>query len=846
MKPRLKCLFFVLGAICLLFSLNVQAATDLQISTSIEKGFAWLVSQQQSDGSWPYFSNPTACYPSVDIATTGLVVLALEKRAKDLKKNPLNPAEFNYANNVIDGLNYIFTYARSDANGTHLATFGYGVYNTSIAMMAVAMSNAPDRVIQSVGPLNGKTYKEAVQGMMNWITSAQNKSGCEIGGWGYDGVSPGWSDNSNSGYATLGMGFAADFPPQGFGLTIPKEVLDRLETFVANVQVLTGAYEGGSTYNPCWGSTLGWVNILKTGNLLYELGLLGALPDDPRVQSAIGFIQNHWNAPACNFRDGCGWRGDYQAMFALMKGLSMFNIEKITVAGNNIDWFDQVSSYIVDDQNGTGYWLSSSAEEGVSATINTAWALLTLERVVPGYTLNVPLYLQNDDYPAYDPKVTWKKEPLLGGGWYDRNKVYHSCTIGRYGCLLTSWVMIVRSYGITTVNDEAGNDVDVNPLTLNKFIQNDGSYDKCSLNDPSVVERFTNHRIEAERGNAITKGNMNKKLAEDHQPVIVRELYINTEKEALTHFVVATGKTTDSTTDFNYRVRDPYKWGTAVAETLSDSISHFHSGAAWDPSQNQFKPGKGTVRPRLTFNIHSPAEIKVTDPNGRSTGYDQGSGQIITEIPDSSYGKDGGISDLENPDAPPLEIFSSLFVSEPIDGAYRLTVIGTGEGPYTLVTSGQDSQGGHAVQTSHGTIQPGVELAYRVEYSTTNSAKMALSLQVNIDIKPGGGPNSVNPKSKGKIPVAIISTKDFDALRQVDQNQNSLTFGSTGDEQSLAFCNPKGEDINRDGFRDLICHFYTEDTGFLCGDTEGILKGKTNDGTAIEGRDSVRINPCKK
>ena len=115
---------------------------------------------------------------------------------------------------------------------------------------------------------------------------------------------------------------------------------------------------------------------------------------------------------------------------------------------------------------------------------------------------------------------------------------------------------------------------------------------------------------------------------------------------------------------------------------------------------------------------------------------------------------------------------------------------------------------------------------------------------IPIDIKPGSDPNSINPKSKGKIPVAILSTKDFNAPKMVDRD--SLTFGATGDEDSLAFCNPKGEDINGDRLKDLVCHFYTEDTGFLCGDTEGVLKGMTMDGTPIEGSDSVRINPCKK
>jgi probable HAF family extracellular repeat protein len=123
-----------------------------------------------------------------------------------------------------------------------------------------------------------------------------------------------------------------------------------------------------------------------------------------------------------------------------------------------------------------------------------------------------------------------------------------------------------------------------------------------------------------------------------------------------------------------------------------------------------------------------------------------------------------------------------------------------------------------------------------------------VSESVTIDIKPGSEANSINPKSKGKIPVAILSTEDFDAPSQMDQNPLTLRFGSTGNEPSLAFCNPKGEDINGDGLEDLVCHFYTQETGFgdQCGDTEGILRGMTMDGISIEGRDSVRINPCKK
>jgi len=111
--------------------------------------------------------------------------------------------------------------------------------------------------------------------------------------------------------------------------------------------------------------------------------------------------------------------------------------------------------------------------------------------------------------------------------------------------------------------------------------------------------------------------------------------------------------------------------------------------------------------------------------------------------------------------------------------------------------------------------------------------------EVSIDIKPGSFPNSINPGSSGTIPVAILSTTSFDAPSQVDRP--SLTFGRTGNEQSLAFCSPSPEDVNGDGLLDLVCHFNTGITGFWTGDTQGILRGRLTDNTPIEGSDSVRI-----
>jgi hypothetical protein len=110
--------------------------------------------------------------------------------------------------------------------------------------------------------------------------------------------------------------------------------------------------------------------------------------------------------------------------------------------------------------------------------------------------------------------------------------------------------------------------------------------------------------------------------------------------------------------------------------------------------------------------------------------------------------------------------------------------------------------------------------------------------QISIQIKPGSGEEApVNPRSKGSIPVALMSSADFDALK-VDHA--SVTFGVNGDERSLARCNKEGEDINGDGKLDLVCHFDNQAAAFEPGDFEGIVKGRSDKGL-FEGRGYVRI-----
>ena len=78
------------------------------------------------------------------------------------------------------------------------------------------------------------------------------------------------------------------------------------------------------------------------------------------------------------------------------------------------------------------------------------------------------------------------------------------------------------------------------------------------------------------------------------------------------------------------------------------------------------------------------------------------------------------------------------------------------------------------------------------------------ALQVTIDVKPGGFPNSINPRSDGVIPVAILTTSAFDATT-VDPT--TVLFGATGTE--AAAVQSSLEDVDGDGDIDRILHFRT-------------------------------------
>lgn len=116
--------------------------------------------------------------------------------------------------------------------------------------------------------------------------------------------------------------------------------------------------------------------------------------------------------------------------------------------------------------------------------------------------------------------------------------------------------------------------------------------------------------------------------------------------------------------------------------------------------------------------------------------------------------------------------------------------------------------------------------------------------QVDIDVKPGSLPNTVNINGSGLIPVAVLGSADFD-VRKIDAA--SLSFAGLAvriKNNGKAQC--AIEDVNGDGYDDLVCHFVDDAESWAEGTCIATLTGNLLPefgGIRIEGSDEIRVVP---
>ncbi|WP_455392585.1 PKD domain-containing protein [[Eubacterium] cellulosolvens] len=375
------------------------------IKNAISSGVAWLASQQKQDGSWG-----ATYYP---IAQTGFVLTKLQEYAYEMGYSPFDE-DYIYYKNVINGWKFLFktntttkipiniyklslspqkhgtVYNDPDTNSNGYGLYFYGTvsYTTGICLMALEASGTPNRVNDGGIDFNGDnspdTFFEIAQDIVDWIAFAQCDSGSGEGGWDYAYInnSSGSPDNSNSGYIMLGLAAGEEF-----GCTVPEWVRERLNVWINNIQDPVdgdaNGYDGGSHYRVGYGSS----NLLRTGNLIFEMTFYGDAPTTERFEAALDYIERHWHDDIYTYQDW-GYEQNisyYQTMFCLMKGLEYSGIDYLDLNNDSIpehDWYNEFASVLVAQQEINGSWPKSTYSY-YDKILSTCWALLTLEKVIP-------------------------------------------------------------------------------------------------------------------------------------------------------------------------------------------------------------------------------------------------------------------------------------------------------------------------------------------------------------------------------------------------------------------------------------------------------------------------------
>ena len=134
----------------------------------------------------------------------------------------------------------------------------------------------------------------------------------------------------------------------------------------------------------------------------------------------------------------------------------------------------------------------------------------------------------------------------------------------------------------------------------------------------------------------------------------------------------------------------------------------------------------------------------------------------------------------------------------------------------------------HNVTLSTPEIAAGDPLALPGQGDYEHILEVDTALLVDIIVS-----GSVCNNGNGVIPVALLTTDNFDALT-VDHN--TVRFGNaaeTHQDKKTGEAQRHEEDFEGDGDLDLIFHFRAEETGYLCDSTQFTLTGQTYSGKPI-------------
>ncbi|WP_448871117.1 PEP-CTERM sorting domain-containing protein [Desulfobulbus propionicus] len=380
-------------------SAAVNAATEAEKRTAIDKGLAYLATIQNSTTGAFYGGRTETEYL---LAQTGSALLAF------LEEKPNWGTNTDAYQAVVDkGINYLLSNAsvvditsqtagNPDGDGNNVGIKFYpggatsrDTYVTGIVLPAIAKSGTPNKEV-NVGDLAGRTdgtgtggawtYKDVVQNTIDYFAYGQSdpNKGTSRGGWRYFANYTGTpaSDQSTSQWPIIGSLFATEM-----GVSTPAFVKNELAYWVNNIQYSDGA---AGYYPTDWNTRYGEMN--ETGALLLMQDFLGWDKNDPKVQAALDYIETHWQDNLGVSTNYDGNFGHPYAMWAIYKGLestiglddtTTISTTKLHADPGDVDnpnhgwnWWEDYCEYLVNGQNPDGSWAGYSSW---SSSMATGW-----------------------------------------------------------------------------------------------------------------------------------------------------------------------------------------------------------------------------------------------------------------------------------------------------------------------------------------------------------------------------------------------------------------------------------------------------------------------------------------
>jgi len=249
-----------------------------------------------------------------------------------------------------------------------------------------------------------------------------------------------------------------------------------------------------------------------------------------------------------------------------------------------------------------------------------------------------------------------------------------------------------------------------------------------------------------------------------------------------------------------------------------------------------FKQIVSVPPPAVLVSSHSPVDLIVTDPDRFTitpTTTIPSDTEYLREIPGVLY-----YSEMERgEDGNPIDRVYSYVAKT---GDYNIKVVpdfgALPTATYTLDFSVGDQS---IILASSTPISQIPDQGYGVTTSVTGT--ISSFVPVAIDIKPGSYPNSINLKSNGVVPVAILGSATFN-VKQIDTATIKLA-GAKIKANNKDKLNVSYSDVNNDGFIDVLIKISTTELQLTINDTQANLEGQLISGTIIKGSDSIRIVP---